>query len=705
MLKTRASLVVGVLFLSGPFARATPEEDGCREIESWDGGSGAYVEVPSALHGVVAIDAGDIFSVALRRNGQVVAWGEPPNDPAELTGGPWSQPYRLPQEAQFRATAIAAGQEHGTILTTDGVMYEWHQDVTPAHALVPGDHTDVIALAAGGDGPIQDVWNGQPHYPFLLMLHADGSITVRGDNVAGSVGNTAFSIQALPEFTGPLQAVAAGRSHALALTLDGQVIGWGSDDDGETTIPNTVQKGGVIAIAAGKDHSLAVRSDGTVVAWGGNGHGQCEVPRDLAGVVAVAGGEGHSIALRSDGTLVAWGSNEFGQCELPPTPRPVRAIACGRWHSVALDAGGTILAWGDDRYGQCGVSPARREDLSTVVGLAVGAEHRLALNADGSVVAWGEARHGQTEVPAILGSSMAIAAGEHHSMALEIGGTVVAWGDNDLGQCDVPAGVRNAIAIAAGRRHSLALLAGGTVVGWGANDANQCDVPRGLTDVIAIAAGEEHSLALRMNGTVVAWGGDAFGQAQPPSGLSNIRSIAAGRLHSLAVRNDGVVFAWGANGRKECDVPSDLPPVVSVQAGTRYSIALTIDGGIIAWGDCGERRPGPPFANRFYPATFPAGIGGHVLLAAGPTGIMAVRDTCPPCSPGDFNRDDVVDEVDLAFFFTVLGQACLGDESEACAADLNHDGGVGLDDLSLLLRYWGPCESRTIVGLRPFGRG
>ena len=279
---------------------------------------------------------------------------------------------------------------------------------------------------------------------------------------------------------------------------------------------------------------------------------------------------------------------------------------------------------------------------------------------------------------------------------------MVAWGDNTFGQCDVPQELDDVVAIAAGRRHSLALRAGGTVIAWGENDANQCDVPSGLVDVTAIAAGDEHSLVLLADGTVQAWGSDVFGQAQPPSGLGNVRAIAGGAFHSLAVLDGGTTVAWGANGLKQCDVPEDLPPVASVQAGDHYSIVLTVDGRLVAWGDCGARIPGPPIFNRRYPATFPADVDGHIRLAAGPTEVMAVRDTCPPCSPADFNRDDVVDEVDLAFFFSVLGQSCVGGGSDACAADLNQDGGVGLDDLSRLLRQWGPCGMRRMTSLRAF---
>lgn len=699
MLRIVVCCAVGVVLLMIPTVAVAVEGDGCQGIESWDCGSGAYVEVPAVLRDVVAIDAGDIFTVALRRNGQIVVWGNPPNDPMEVTGGPWTQPYLLPQEAQFHATAIAAGQEHGTILTADGTLFDWHQDVTPAHFEHPGDHSDVIALAAGGAGPVQDVWNGQPHYEFLLMLREGGTLSVLGDNVAGTVGNDDFSIQTLPNFAGPVRAIAAGRNHALALTGDGVVVGWGSDDHGETSIPPVLSNGGAIAIAAGKGHSLAVLSDGSVVAWGANDHGQCDVPLDLSGVVAIAGGEDHSLALRSDGTVVAWGSNAFGQCDVPPALGSVAALACGRWHSVVRRTDGTVAAWGDDRYGQCRLEPTVQEDLSDVRELAIGAEHRLVLAGDGRVVGWGEGQDGQAEVPAGLDAVTAIAAGYRHSLALEVGGAVMAWGDDSSGQCDVPVGMANAVAVEAGRRHSLAILVDGTVAAWGDDGSNQCAVPDGLADVVAIAAGEEHSLALRLDGTVEVWGGNALGQSDPPPGLANIRSIAAGRRHSLAVRTDGGVVAWGDDTWGQCEVPEGLPPVVSVRAGERYSLALASDGTIIVWGDCGARRPGPPFLNRFYAATAPTAIAHHVLVAAGPGQAMAIRDTCPRCSPGDFNRDDVVDGADLAFLFAVLGNVCVGDASDACVADLNHDGGVGIDDLSILLRYWGPCGFRALPGL------
>jgi alpha-tubulin suppressor-like RCC1 family protein len=696
MLKTPTALVVGPVLASVCTFSAFALQDDCQALNSWHCGSGAFLEQPTGLNDVTAIDAGDIFSVALRSTGQVVVWGTAPYDPVEVSGGFWNEPYLLPPEAQFRTTAIAAGQEHGTLLLSDGTLIEWHQDVTPAHSVYSERFSDVIALAAGGDGPVQDVWNGQPHHPFLLVLDGSGAITVFGDNVSGALGNVAFSIQNVPKMPGTVRAIAAGRSHALALTERGFVIGWGSDDQGASSVPDSLDGEHVMAIAAGKDHSLAVRSDGSVVAWGANQHGQCEVPEDLAGVVGVAAGEGHSVAVRSDGTVVAWGANEFGQTQFDTPLTGVRSVACGRWHSVALHEDGTITAWGDDRFGQSGMSPRVTSEPIQISKIAVGGDHRMVLNSDGTVLAWGSNQHGQIEVPSGLDSVSGISAGAGFSLAVRDDGTVRAWGRNDEGQCDVPFGLEGVLTVRAGAAHVLALHSDGTVSAWGGDDAGQCAVPVDLNDVIAIAAGDEHSLALRVDGTVVAWGSDQFGQIQTPPHLEGIRSIGAGGSHSLAVDANGVVIAWGANEKGQSEVPQGLPSIVSVQAGALYSIARAADGQLFAWGECGERRPGPPFSNRHYSATWPQGVDGHVLVAAGPDDVMSLRDLCAPCVQSDLNRDHTVDERDLIFLHQFLGQPCVGDGSQACAADLNHDGGVGMDDLSILLQQWGPCSMASL---------
>jgi hypothetical protein len=75
------------------------------------------------------------------------------------------------------------------------------------------------------------------------------------------------------------------------------VVGWGSNEFGQTTIPAGL--GGVIAIACGNDHSLALKSDGTVVGWGSGLWGQTAIPAGLGGVTAITAGWYHSLALKA----------------------------------------------------------------------------------------------------------------------------------------------------------------------------------------------------------------------------------------------------------------------------------------------------------------------------------------------------------------------------------------------------------------------
>jgi hypothetical protein len=53
----------------------------------------------------------------------------------------------------------------------------------------------------------------------------------------------------------------------------GSVVGWGS-----RVVVQEQDLNGLVALAAGDSHSLGLKEDGTVVAWGTNADGQCTVP-------------------------------------------------------------------------------------------------------------------------------------------------------------------------------------------------------------------------------------------------------------------------------------------------------------------------------------------------------------------------------------------------------------------------------------------
>ncbi len=269
-----------------------------------------------------------------------------------------------------------------------------------------------------------------------------------------------------------------------------------------------------------------------VLAWGSNSDGQTTVPT-LTNVNAVAAGENHTLALMSDGSVRSWGS----MTTVPATATSIVAIAAGNLHNLAVKNDGTVIAWGGNDYGQTTV-PSGIANASRV---AAGEKHSLVLRSTGAVAAWGDNSFGQTTVPLAASTGViAIAAGYDHCLALKSDGSLIAWGRNDAGQTDVPVGLSNVIAIAAGAYHSIAVKSDGSVVAWGWDSGGQCSVPVGLTGVTKVVGGYAFSAALKSDGTVVSWGDNTNGQTTLPASASHVTQISAGGYHMVALRSNSV---------------------------------------------------------------------------------------------------------------------------------------------------------------------
>jgi alpha-tubulin suppressor-like RCC1 family protein len=308
--------------------------------------------------------------------------------------------------------------------------------------------------------------------------------------------------------------VAAGGAQSFVASPDGRVHEWLRD------APPQLMAGlsGVISIAAGTSHALALTADAEVFAWGGNQSGQVgdgthlrrSEPvrvRELNDVGRLAAGRAHSLALTKDGRVWAWGSNNRGQLGLPSAEQAARPIAipglsdvvaidAGDAHSVAVTRAGEVFAWGANNRGQLGDgtridrrTPTRLPSL-VVAGVSAGATHTLALGHDGAVYSWGSGDRGELGTgsledatqPVMIASlrAHAVRAGRDFSAAVARDGTLMMWGANDVGQLgdgtlidrSLPVAgpsVPSISALALGGRHALAVTATGDVWAWGSN--------------------------------------------------------------------------------------------------------------------------------------------------------------------------------------------------------------------------------------------
>lgn len=321
-------------------------------------------------------------------------------------------------------------------------------------------------------------------------------------------------------------AVACGGLHAAAVSESGEIYTWGKSPHGQlghgdrATLSSRRRVLGmaphrVAAVACGRSHTLALTSNGALYAWGSNEFGQlglselppggldamrCALapiplagpPGEEGGWRAVAAGEAHSAAVSSAGGLFTWGTSDDSrlglQCgagdaasfaaepsvedgirvgDIVASPRrvdglPALAVSpgCGDAFTAVLCADGRLYGFGANWAGQLGLDDAVDEFLeptlllpetgNRIIKCACGAEHMAAANECGELWVWGgrfgppslvspplrqrELEMGLHDGTVARDSWEVVACGSECIIATTVHGECYAWGDGAHGR-------------------------------------------------------------------------------------------------------------------------------------------------------------------------------------------------------------------------------------------------------------------------------
>lgn len=683
------------------YAPAAQIIDGFLQVIGGDNGQTAASPLgvnEACFLGNLQVSGGVAHTVALKNDGTVWALGQ--NYYGQLGDGTSTDRYSSIQVTGLTgltgATAIAAGNNYTIALKNDGTVWAWGNNYSGqlgdgstrlrnSPNKVPG-LAGITAIAA-------------THSSHTIALRNDGTVWAWGTNSSGQLGDgtttSRTTPQQVPGLTGVI-AIAGGYQCTLALKNDGTVWAWGKNDYGQlgdgTTTSRTapIQVAGltgVTAMASGYLFSVALKNDGTVWAWGGNYSGQLadgtttnrytpEQIAGLSGVTAIAAGNAHAIALKSDGSIWAWGENDWGQLgdgsrtdrTIPiqvPGLTGVSAIAAAPQHTIAMKNDGTIWAWGLNNCGQLGNGTRDSNTTHTTPSQVIGfipdttppvttlsspegvytAPLSIILTAnepaaiyytlDGNDPKTASAVY-SGPIPITTSTTLKFFARDLALNTETVRSVVYTIADTTppVTTASLPGGTYTTpptVTLTVNEPATIYYTVDGsepttsspvygpihitrsTTLRFFARDiaGNMENIKTETYTIMAsplglstVAGGGVHAAALRNNGTVWAWGSNWYGQlgdgtntqrttpVQVP-GLTGITAIATGGRHTVALKNDGTVWAWGGGGQlgdgttTDRNTPAQVPGltgVAAIAAGEMHTVALKNDGTVWAWG-------------------------------------------------------------------------------------------------------------------------
>ena len=632
----------------------------------------------TGINNIVQIALGNEHTVAVDKDGHVWTWGY--NDNGQLgngtTGGVSLSKVQVksPDGNGFleNIIAVAAGNSFSMALDKDGNVYTWGYNGYGNLGLGDSSYRTLPVKVDGLSGIIKIKAGNMSAF----AIDSNNQLWACGYNGYGNLGdgttgdkNRFVKVSAIDNVA---EVAVSPENSTIALLLDGSVWGFGRNTYNSLTnvggaIPQQLQgpEGAlenITSIGIGEFTGYAITSEEKVVAWGLNNYSQLAsgdtetkaVPvymkdkdgNDFTDAMIVSGGIYNTELAKSDGTVWSIGYNGYGELG-DSTTTSTSKLECISTQYIKLQEREVTLKLSNPNYQ---INP------ETVYGFNLlfdsveneGFKYKTSdanvaiVDEDtGKVTATGLGRayitvksknsDDETRVVIdVIGEDKKVRekveAGTIHSLALKQDGTIWSWGDNSQGE--MGNGSIDSIKtteptqIKKGQYTEVKTI----TTPDGSQQVTTTVIEKELNDIKDIASGYYYNLAVDMDGYVYSWGYNGYGQlgdgttvakAIPTriEGLEHIEKVRTYENTSIAINEDGEIYIWGYGYNqtptkltfysKAVDVHkrlilaedgsvwylsqnpsriSQLKNIVEVASGTNYYSALDADGRVWVWG-------------------------------------------------------------------------------------------------------------------------
>lgn len=591
------------------------------QVTSQETGKKASVIVKILREGDITnpkVESGNDYSVALKSNGEVYAWGY--NGYGQLGIGDTvarSEPTKLEIN---NVIDIVCGNNHTLYLKQDGTV--WASGLNNYGQL--GDNTTTNRTKPVKVLDLENIIKIEAGANHSIVLKSDGTVYSFGYNSYGGLGDTTTTRRSKPVQVKRLQNVkeiAAGGHSSLALDIDGKVWAFGYNTSGQlglgtrtnVLVPTMIPTiSNIQEIDYGNNFGVAVSDIGEVYTFGVNGNGQLglgnttakTVPTkvNITNIEKIATGGSHVLAKAYDGTAYGWGlgtnyqfGNELNKVQLSPIQikysgtadafNQVLEVSSSTNHSVIVKEDGSVWTTGKNNYGQLG-------DNTNVIQKA-----------------WVCISEVRIKVPQTSITIPEIGANYNLKPELDVGFNLLydsmSNGNYQYTSKNTKVATVDSNGIITGQKQ------GKTKIGITETNTNKTIyvevtvLAKGDVAFPQVETNEYSTVALKADGTVWTWGQNTNGElglgnnsnqiAPCKVDIENVQKIAVGLNHVLALKADGTVWSWGRNNYGQLGTgdttDSNLPVKVrnasdikEISAGNSISMAVSEDGKLYTWG-------------------------------------------------------------------------------------------------------------------------
>jgi len=561
--------------------------------------------------GIIAIEAGDRYTILLKDDGKVYTCGANENGRLGISEDilDISTPQVNPNIQDVML--ISAGTNHAVVVKTDGEAYSWGRGLTGelGNRTIKNSYIPVMV------GP--------------YIVRTDEKNLVLGKTDTKEIKGYVDYFNILKEDIIDINSISKNTQVARITKL--------ANEESSLT-EEEIEKGykafRIEAVKEGTTNAVLTEQQTNT-----NEILQIEVLPEPGTTISpmVESLSSFTLALKTNGTVWSYGQNVYGelgtgdttsydepQQVIFPEGTIIKQIAAGEYHAVALDTEGNVWTWGRNNYYQLGLASASESNvpmlvpgLPKVTRITAGNNSVMAVTEDNKLVAWGQNAYGELGIgeysnkitPTVIEGVhdvLDIQGGKNHYIVLKTTGDLFVTGSNLYGQLgkDIGDRVRTSTfeniesnlkfgSISAGHTSNVAITVDGVAYVWGQNTfgnlgdgtRNNIIVPTQVTEINGVVeadVGKTHTVLRDYNGNIYLSGTNANGQLGDGTNTNNfnfsknlniddILRIDASNTYTAIMKKDGTVWAWGDYNHGSRLLKSRTNSKVPVQIGSDTS--------------------------------------------------------------------------------------------------------------------------------------